>query len=150
LRAPIPPVKNFHENLNKKRKVYQKGVKFMSNTIEVRNWTNYFKGFSAKNIKRPVKLEIFGELGALQEVKKLPLAGIYAELTGANAPRIEILFGGLSASESANLTHTILNVKTIMTLSEKNNLDSAVEFESADGTKTLLSFEAPAAESKTV
>ncbi len=113
----------------------------MSDTIEVTNWTNYFKDFSVKNFKRPVKLETFGELGALEQVKKLPLAGIYVELAGENAPRVEILLGGISAKEIDYLTHTILNVNTIMTLSGSDNLERAVEFVSADGTKTLLSFE---------
>ena len=122
----------------------------MSDTIQVTHWTNYFKSFSEQNINRPVKLEIFGELGALVEVKRLPLAGMYVELTGANAPRVEILFGGLSAKESAHLTHTVANVQTIMARAGSDNLDNAIEFESADGTKTLLSFETNTAESKTV
>jgi hypothetical protein len=112
----------------------------MSDTIEVRNWSNYFKNFSVKNFKRPVKLEIFGELGAMQEVKNLPLAGIYVELVGKNAPRVEILMGGISAREIDYLTHTIPKVDTILTLSGSDNLDRAVEFISADSTKTLLSF----------
>ncbi len=121
----------------------------MSDTIEVTNWANYFKRFSENNKSRLVKLEIFGELGALQEVKSLPLAGIYVELTGANAPRVEILFGGLSAIESAHLTHSVTNVKTIMARADRDNSENAVEFESLDGTKTLLSLEAATAETKT-
>ena len=121
----------------------------MSDTIEVTNWANYFKDFSAKNFKRPVKLEIFGDMGALEEVKKLPLAGVYVELNGKNAPRVEILLGGITAKEIDYLTHTVPNVKTIMTLSGTDNLESAVEFESANGTKTLMSFETRTAESQT-
>ncbi len=121
----------------------------MSDTIEVTHWTNYFKSFSEQNINRPVRLEIFGELGAMEEVKRLPFAGIYVELSGANAPRIEILLGGLSANETAHLTHTVANVQTIMARAGSDNLETAVEFESADGTKTLLSFETNTAESKT-
>ena len=120
----------------------------MSDTIEVRNWANYFKSFSSKNFARRVKLEIFGELGAMEQVKKLPLAGIYVELTGKNAPRVEILMGGISAKEIDYLTHTVSKVKTIMTLSDRDNFDSAIEFESADGTKTLMSFEARTAETE--
>jgi len=121
----------------------------MSKTISVTDWTKYFKDFSAKNLKRPVKLETFGELGAMRQVTKLPFAGIYVETAGANAPRVEILLGGLSATKVDYLTHTILSVKSIMTLSDANNLDSAIEFEAADGTKTLLSFESKAAETQT-
>jgi hypothetical protein len=122
----------------------------MADTIEVTNWTNYFKDFSVKNFKRPVKLEIFGELGALEQVKKLPFSGIYVELAGENAPRVEILLGGISAKEIDYLTHTILNVDKISTFSGNDNFDNAVEFISADGTKTLLSFEAKTAETTTV
>ena len=121
----------------------------MAETIEITNWTNYFKDFSEKNLRRPVRLEIFGELGALEEVKKFPLAGIYVETDGADTPRVEILLGGLSADESENLTHTIAGVINIMTLKDSENQESAVEFESADGTKTLLSFEATVAETQT-
>lgn len=121
----------------------------MSDTIEVTHWANYFKNFSEKNINRLVKLEIFGELGVMEEVKQFPLAGIYVELSGANAPRVEILLGGLSASVSAHLTHTVLNVKTIMARTGSDNQENAVEFESTDGTKTLLSLETKTAESKT-
>jgi hypothetical protein len=120
----------------------------MSNTIEAANWANYFKDFSEKNLKRPVRLEIFGELGALEEVKKLPLAGVYVENEGDNAPRAEILLGGLSAEEVDYLTHTVPNLKTVMTLTGSDNRESAVEFVSADGTKTLLSFEATVAETQ--
>jgi len=121
----------------------------MSDTIEVINWTNYFRTFTKDNINRPVKLEIFGELGAMEEVKQLPLAGIYVELTGKNAPRVEILLGGLSAKASEHLTHTVTNVATIMARAGSDNRENAVEFKSADGTKTLLSLEAQTAESKT-
>lgn len=122
----------------------------MSNTIEAANWADYFKEFSEKNLKRRVRLEIFGELGALEEAKKLPLAGIYVENEGANAPRAEILLGGLSAEEVEYLTHTVPNLKTVMTLSDSSSHESAVEFVSEDGTKTLLSFEATVAETQTV
>lgn len=121
----------------------------MPETIEVTNWTNYLKEFSEKNLKRLVRLEIFGELGALEEVKKLPLAGVYVEMDGGDAPRAEILLGGLSANEVDYLTHTVPQLKTIMTLRGADELESAIEFESADGTKTLLSFEATVAETQT-
>ena len=121
----------------------------MSDTIEVGNWANYFKSFSSKNFARRVKLEIFGELGALEEVRKLPLAGIYVELAGKNAPRVEILMGGISAKKIEYLTHTVSNVKTIRALRDRDNFDSAIEFESADGTKTLMFFEARTAETET-
>lgn len=113
----------------------------MSNTIEVKQWNGYFKDFSERNLKRQVSLEIFDELGAQKEVKKLPLAGISVELDGTDAPRLEIMFGGLSANASEHLTHTITNVTKIMSRADKNDVEDAVEFISEDGTKTLLCLE---------
>lgn len=113
----------------------------MADTIEVKQWTNYFKDFSERNLKRPVSLEIFDELGAQQEVKKLPLAGVSVELDGTDAPRLEIMFGGLSANESEHLTHTITNVTKIMSRADENDVEDAVEFISENGAKTLLCLE---------
>lgn len=115
----------------------------MSNTIEVQQWSGYFKDFSERNLKRQVSLEIFDELGAQQEVKKLPLAGVSVELEGTDAPRLEIMFGGLSANESGHLTHTITNVTKIMARADRNDVEDAVEFVSENGTKTLLCLEKP-------
>lgn len=113
----------------------------MSNTIEVTQWTNYFKDFSERNLKRSVRLEIFDELGAQVEVKKLPLAGISVELSGENAPRLEIMLGGLSAAESKHLTHTVTNVTKILSRVDDNDVEDAVEFISEKGEKTLLCLE---------
>lgn len=113
----------------------------MSNTIEVTQWENYFKGFSERNLKRPVRVEIFDDLGAQEEVKHFPLAGISVELDGKDAPRLEIMLGGLSADESEHLTHTIRNVKKIMSRADESDIEDAVEFECENGAKTLLCLE---------
>lgn len=113
----------------------------MSYTIEIMQWTNYFKDFSERNAKRPVRLEIFDELGAQVEVNALPLAGISVELVGEDAPRLEIMLGGLSAEASEHLTHTVKNVAKIMTLAADSGAEDAIEFESKDGAKTLLRLE---------
>ncbi|HQU82339.1 MAG TPA: DUF5335 family protein [Pyrinomonadaceae bacterium] len=113
----------------------------MSNTIEVTQWTNYFRDFSERNLKRSVRLEIFDELGAQTEVKKLPLAGISVELDGKDAPRLEIMLGGLSADESGHLTHTVTKVTKILSRADDNDIEDAVEFISENGVKTLLCLE---------
>lgn len=118
----------------------------MTNTIEVKQWTNYFRDFSERNLKRPVKLEIFDELGAQVEVKNFPFAGISVELDGEDAPRVEIMFGGLSADESGHLTHIITNVTKIMSRADENHFEDAVEFIAANGAKTLLCLEKAAEE----
>lgn len=118
----------------------------MTNTIEVKQWTNYFKNFSERNLKRPVRLEIFDELGAQIEVKNFPLVGISVELDDEDAPRIEIMFGGLSADESGHLTHIITNVTKIMSRADEHHFEDAVEFIASNGAKTLLCLEKAAEE----
>jgi hypothetical protein len=121
----------------------------MSVTVKIDDWAEYFKDFSVKNFRRPVRLEVFSQKGALEEVKKLPLAGVYVELSGKNAPRVEILMGGVSTKEIEYAAHTVANVKSITALTDGDQAQSALEFVSADGTQTLLSFVAGTAESKT-
>ena len=113
----------------------------MRDTIEVKNWEQYFSDFNERNLARLAKLEIFGELGVQQEVKKMPFAGISVELKGADAPRIEIMLGGLSMEKKPHLTHNVPKVKKILRREREDNLDDAIEFESESGTKTLLYFE---------
>ena len=117
----------------------------MSSTNEIVSWSEYFKEFSGHNIDRPVKLEIFGGFGVLEEASQIPFAGIAVELTGENAPRVGIMLG----ERSRHLTHTILQVTRIWTESDDDGLDRAVVFESMDGAKTLLTFISPIAESQT-
>lgn len=117
----------------------------MSNTSEIAHWSEYFKEFSSRNVNRPVKLEIFGELGALEEARRIPLAGINVVMTGELAPRLELTFG----ENTRHVTHTIPRVSRIWTESDDDGLARAVVFESNDGAKTLLTFLAPAADTAT-
>jgi hypothetical protein len=112
----------------------------MAKTLEQTGWVDYFKNFSKRNINRPVRLELFGNSGG-EEVDCLPLTGVSVELEGSEAPRVAIMFGGKPAAKSANLTHTIKSVKQIMQQTDKDNRDSAVEFQSKGEKIALLCFE---------
>lgn len=111
----------------------------MTRTVEITGWVNYFKTFTERNINRPARLELFNSPGG-EEVKCLPLAGINVELLGEDAPRVEIMFGGLSAG-SEYLTHPIRSVKQIMQQVGSDNRDGAVMFQSKGERVALLSFE---------
>jgi len=116
----------------------------MPNEIEQSEWVAYLKEFSERNAGRPTRLETFGELGAQEEEQGLPLAGISVEINGADAPRVEIMIGGLTAGDMRHLTHTVPRVNRIMRKLGADGREEALELEDSDGTQTLLRFEARA------
>lgn len=110
-------------------------------TIKRDEWNDYFQAFSFRNQGRPTKLEIFGELGAQEEEHYLPLNGVSLAETGADVPRIEIMLGGESAKNIGHLMHMVPRVCWVTTKVSADGRDEAIEFEDAEGSKTLLQFE---------
>jgi len=115
--------------------------KAMPGEIERGEWVSFFGDFSKRNQSRATRLETFGDLGAQEEEQNLPLNGVSVEETGADAPRIEIMLGGVSPSDERHLTHTIKRAARVITKTSADGQDEAIEIEDADGIKTLLRFE---------
>ena len=115
--------------------------KAMPGEIERGEWVSFFGDFSKRNQSRATRLETFGDLGAQEEEQNLPLNGVSVEETGADAPRIEIMLGGVSPSDERHLTHTIERAARVITKTSADGQDEALEIEDADGIKTLLRFE---------
>lgn len=116
----------------------------MQDVIERTQWIDYFKSFNKRNKDRPTRLETFGELGAQEAEQHLPLSGINVELEGGDdAPYVEIMLGSLTPQVIGHLTHTVQHVERIMCRLGEDAREDAVEFESSDGEKTLLTFEHP-------
>jgi hypothetical protein len=113
----------------------------MRDEIKRESWAEYFKGFSKRNQARSTKLEVFGEIGAQTEERHLPLAGVSVEDSGKDAPRIEIMLGD-GGDDRRHLTHTIARVNRVMRKLGADGHDEAIEFEDADGAKTVMQFEA--------
>jgi hypothetical protein len=113
----------------------------MTSTFDVDDWPAYFRDFSSRNLGRVARLEIFGELGALMEVRRMPLGGVSVDMKVADAPRVDIMLGGLSAKFSDSITHSIPYVSAIMALAASDKSENAIEFQTSDGVRTLLSFE---------
>jgi len=109
--------------------------------IERGHWAGFFDEFSRRNWSRATRLETFGDLGAQEEERTLPLNGISVEETGAGAPRIEIMLGGESPTDERHLTHTIARAARVTPKTDADGRDEALEIEDADGVKTLLRFE---------
>lgn len=110
----------------------------MSDTFEITNWTDYFKDFTELNMGRPSRLEILGELGAERETTRFPINGVDVELEGKDGPQIQLMFGGPNG-EFVHFTHTVKNVKRIYARDDFAT-PSALDFESADGSKTILTL----------
>src|SRR5215475_1264088 len=107
--------------------------KAVSGEIERAEWASFFDKFSKRNQSRATRLETFGDLGAQEEEQNLPLNGISVEETGAHAPLIEIMLGGVSPSDERHLTHTIERAARVITKTSADGHDEAIEIEDSDG-----------------
>jgi hypothetical protein len=112
-----------------------------SGEVERGRWAGFFDEFSKRNRSRATRLETFGDLGAQEEERNLPLNGISVEGAGTGAPRIEIMLGGESPKDGRHLTHTITRAARVTPKTDADGRDEALEIEDADGVKTLLRFE---------
>ena len=100
-------------------------------------WIKFFDDFSKRHEGWIVKLEVMGQdLGDQEEASGLPLVGISADVK-AGENRIEILVGG---RPDANFTRIINSPKRVWYKQPKAAADEAIEVESDDGTKTLITF----------
>jgi len=115
--------------------------KARSGEVERSQWAAFFRDFSKRNQSRATRLETFGDLGAQEEERNLPLNGISVEETGTDAPRIEVMLGGVSPNDERHLTHTIARAVRVSAKTDADGRDDALEIEDADGAKTLLRFE---------
>src|SRR3989442_12591912 len=112
----------------------------MKETIDRSIWINYFNEFTRRNQMRPTRLELFGELGAQEEERGLPFAGISLE-RGNGAPSIEIMFGAPNGVGPWHLTRVIDNVREITPKRALDGRDEALEIVDKQGEKSLLRFE---------
>ena len=112
----------------------------MKDYIDRSVWINYFNEFTRRNQSRPTRLEIFGELGAQEEERGLPFAGISLE-RGNGSPSIAIMFGEPNSNTPLHLTHVVENVKEITPKRGLDGRDEALQIISAQGETSLLRFE---------
>ena len=112
----------------------------MRENIDRSVWTNYFNEFSRRNQSRPTRLEVFGEMGAQEEERGLPLAGISLR-RGNGLPSIEIMFGEPKGGAARHLTHVIENVHWITPKRGLDGQDEALEIGDSLGEISLLTFQ---------
>ena len=114
----------------------------MQEIIGREQWGDFVKDFNHRNELRPTRVEVLGQdIGAQEEERLLPFAGISLEEKVKDAPRVEITLGGETAKEERHLTHAVPRVRNIMRKVGVDLREEALLIEDEDGTKTLLQFE---------
>lgn len=112
--------------------------------IEAGQWADYLSEYTRRNEGRPTRLQVIGgthdddfwlECG-------LRLTGIDSDSHGTDAPKVEIMLGGLFALDGTkHLTRSISKVRRITPETGENGKDTGLEIEDADSVTTILRFE---------
>ena len=104
-------------------------------------WNNFFNSFSRQHEGWLATLEIFStDLGAQEEVRELPLTGISLS-SAKNENGIALSLG---KDPGDHITHIINEPEKVWIETTDEGVNSALEIESKDQTKTLLRFRSPA------
>jgi hypothetical protein len=90
---------------------------------------------------RPTRLKIFGELGAQEAKKGLPLVGITLNENPEMGRSVVALLGDHDAIDPRHLTHTINHVKRVMLKQADDGRGEALEIEDKQREKNLLHFD---------
>lgn len=100
-------------------------------------WNNFFDSFSRQHEGWLATLQIFGdEIGAQEEARELPLSGISLS-SAKNENSIALSLG---EEPGDHITHIIQEPKQVWVETTSEGVNSALEIESEDQTKTLLRF----------
>ena len=100
-------------------------------------WKSFLDTFTEQHEGWIVTLELLGsDLGDQEQSTRLPLVGIGADVKGRER-HIDIIVGG---RPDANLTHIIGAPRRVWITEHDDRRHDALEVESEDGTRTLVSF----------
>ena len=115
----------------------------MQGEIQQEQWQAYLDDFSKRNSGRTADLQVISQgQGTQQEAEMLPFGGITLETKGSLALSVEIMLGGIGATDNRNLTHTVTQVRRIMPKTGVDGREDVLEIEAGDGAKTFLIFKA--------
>lgn len=96
------------------------------------SWREFFDGFSRRHQGWLVDVEVLGSLGAQLAAQQLPLQGISADHANKDISIALALPGKI-------VEHFIVRPETVR-VEEHEGAEGAIQIESADGEKTLISF----------
>lgn len=115
-------------------------------TKEIRpsEWGSFFDSYTREHTGWIVKFEILNEeIGNQVVAENLPLSGINADVEDGNN-KINVMVGDKPAG---HVSHSITNLSKSILVSTVSGKET-LEFETNDGTKTILSLSKPATEIK--
>jgi len=106
----------------------------MADTREIptESWIDFFDGFSRRHEGWLVDVHVLGELGAQVEAEKLPLQGISADHDNKDISIATVRGGKI-------FEHFIVHPVHVR-VEEENGAENAVEIESSQGDRTLVTF----------
>jgi hypothetical protein len=111
--------------------------------IPQRDWVEYLDEFSRGHQGEQVTVEVMSkEVGAQVEARDVPLQGISADRKRSGEHDVNIILG---KELNPPLTHIVPEARRIFVMSSDQGTDQALEIEAADGSRTLVRFELPAA-----
>jgi hypothetical protein len=101
--------------------------------ISPESWIEFFNGFSRRHEGWLVDVQVLGPLGAQHEAENLPLEGISADHANKDISIATI-------QKDKIVEHFITKPKHVFVEEEGDGGESALEIESSDGEKTLVTF----------
>lgn len=102
-------------------------------------WRSFFDAFNRQHEGWLATLEIFSsEIGAQEQAHELPLEGVTVSQSGAD----EEIAISLGRSPDEHISHTIAEPTHVWVERTTEGANGALEVESKDQTKTLLTFRA--------
>jgi hypothetical protein len=114
--------------------------------IPTSQWKAFLNQLSERNQGRPVRLEttVAAGEGAPVIAEHRPFLGVAFETKGSEAPAITVTLGGLDP-DTPQSEHVISEPTRLWAREDTNGLGVALEVESREEGKTILSFEREAA-----
>jgi hypothetical protein len=104
-------------------------------------WRRFFDTFSRQHEGWLATLEVLGaDVGAQEEGRELPLAGVSLSSGGDETEAISI---DLGTKPDEHVSHAISEPTAVWLEQTEEGANAALEIEAADGTKTLLRFRSP-------
>ena len=109
--------------------------------IPRREWKGFFDSFSRQHEGWLATLEVLtADVGAQEEARELPLAGVSLSSGGDETEAISI---DLGTRPDEHVSHAISDPTAVWLEQTEEGANAALEIERADGTKTLLRFRSP-------
>jgi len=109
--------------------------------IPRREWRGFFDSFSRQHEGWLATLEVLSaDVGAQEEGRELPLAGVSLSSGGDETESISI---DLGTKPDEHISHAINEPTAVWLEQTEEGANAALEIEVADGTKTLLRFRSP-------